>query len=160
MKAILTLYCSLYFGILNERTTESPFLAEVCCKEQNKEGINFILRLTNFSSKSQKIPSHFFVSQMNVKEANIGYEVWYCGKDTVEVKSPWVIDPHVNTFIDKGRILFPQENTLIEAMVPKSMFEKQGTYKVRFILRKGLSALPIAQTVSAWEFISVNVKFE
>lgn len=127
----------------------NPLNLEVICSSSQD------LRLSNQGSDTVIYPGYTAVDQIRNPQANLAYEIEYFGKDTVTVGANYFKD--ISLRHDRTRILkplAPSEFTLFEALLPKNIFEKKGSYRVRFVFRNGESPANIEPVVSEWKYFS------
>jgi hypothetical protein len=129
----------LYAGdfIENSPQGDSLLVSVSCSKTELKSSfISFELSIFNYGERSISLPDRLAGGVPGSHVSNIWYEIFFIGKDTVNISNQIVSNiktgsPYISNYI-LPHLAIRKENISI----PKTFFSKRGKYLIRFMLRK------------------------
>ena len=148
MKTLLLVFFTI--STIQVFCQQQDILFEVKCYSQKvdkEKGAHFILSILNFSESVLKLPKSFTMGPTKQQGAEVGFEILYLDRDTINISNSINIDIEPlwinrNKYDYVGKL----DAKLFEYVLSEDFFKRKGTYLVRFKLdlysfNKKLSAI-------------------
>ena len=136
---IMLSYCS-YPQEVSEKFNDSLFISISCIDAHTSDQkINIEGRIINLGKKNIYLPDRLIVGELNNIVTNIGYEILFCGSDTINISEQIILNINPGPPVKNIFKLDFLKSRNFKFVIPKSYLIHHGKYLIRCILKRHTS---------------------